>query len=424
MTANTNLERRVAEHYASEPPLRAPDRVLHAALETIETTPQRRGLLAPWRFTSMNAYAKVAAAAVVAIAVGAIVVWQLPGIGQPRPTASPTVAPSASLPPPLTGTFTSNMHGISMSYPAGWRIRPATSTWATRTLPRYDETPGDVLYDPTRNDHLFMEIASQALAGASGPSWADTIGVAEACPTSEPIVVDGAEGRLITCDLMRALFWTEDRGYLVLLYRSPDEPWLQDAYDVAWFQEVLATIQIAPPDAGTADMFVRPFDYVVPGAPVFAYGTTEATYWEVRVPAYNDAGSPGGLIVQAIGGGRVDPCDGQSATLPLEPGSDSVIEYLKTIPELTVTDGPDTTVDGRPARQATVTAIAGGADCTGLWVWAEEGESFITDVALRLVAVDVDGEHIVVTIFGEQENPELPDLADAIIGSFRFAATG
>jgi hypothetical protein len=430
MTASTSLERRVAEHYANEPPLRAPDRVLHAALATIDTTKQRRGLLAPWRFAYMNAYTKVAAAAVVAIALVAIGLWQFGGIGRPSPSPSPsptpipspTLAPTASQPPPPTEAFTSNMHGITMSYPVGWAVIEARAPWTTPELAGFGDTAADFIYDSgLPAAHLFLEIASQPLAGASGAAWADTI-VDEPCETSEPITVDGAEGRLIACTRLRAMFWTEDRGYVVLLHRSPDEGWLDDAYDVAWFQEVLATVQILPPVVGTADMFVRPFDYVLPGAPVFDYGATEATYWEVRVPAYNDGGHPGGLIVQAIGG-LVDPCDAESAALPLDPGADSVIEYLRSIPELAVTDESDTTVDGLPAKQVTVTATAGGADCPEPLVWADAREAFITDLVLRLVVVDVDGEHVVVTIYGEPENPEMPALADAIIGSFDFAAT-
>ena len=433
MTANTNLERHVAEHYASEPQLRAPDRVLHVALATIETTKQRRGPLAPWRFTYMNAYTKVAAAAAVAIAVAAIGLWQLPGIGStgpsPTPIPSPTPplpspggAPSASQPPPPTGNFTSNMHGIQLFFPTGWAITEATTSWTESELPGFGDTPADFIYDDgLPAGHLFLEIASQPLAGASGPEWSDSI-VDEPCEASEPITVDGVDGRLIACTRLRAMFWSEDRGFVVLIHRSPDEAWLDDVYDVAWFQEVLATVQILPPVVGTADMFVRPFDYVLPGAPVFDFGATEERYWEVRVPAYNDGGHPGGLIVQAIDG-LADPCDGESAALPLDPGADAVIEYLRTIPELDVTDESDTTVDGRPAKAIAVTATAGGADCPEPWVWAEAGEPFLTDLALRLVVVDVDGEHVVVTIYGEPENPELPSLADAIIGSFQIAAT-
>ena len=424
MTANMSLERQVAEHYASEPPLRAPDRVLLVALATIETTKQRRGLLAPWRFTYMNAYTKVAAAAVVAIAVAAIGLWQLAGPGQTRPSPTPiptpTVAPIASEARPPTVAFTSNMHGVTMSYPVGWAITEARESWTTTELAGFGDTPADFIYDaglPTA--HLFLEIASQPLAGDSGPAWADTI-VDEPCETSEPITVDGAEGRLITCMRLRAMFWSEDRGYVVVLHRSPDQGWLDEVYDVAWFQDVLATVQILPPVVGTADMFVRPFDYVLPGAPVFDFGGTEERYWEVRVPAYNDGGHPGGLIVQAIDG-LADPCDGESAVLPLDPGADTVIEYLRSIPELTVTDESDTTVDGIPAKQVTVMATAGG-DCAEPWVWAGQREAFLTDLVLRLVVADVDGEHVGMTIYGEPENPELPALADGIIGSFQFAA--
>lgn len=431
MTANTNLERRVADHYASEPPLRAPDRVLHAALATIETTQQRRGLLASWRFTDMNAYSKLAAGAVVVIAVAAIGLWQLGGYGKigpsptpiPSPVASPTAAANASQPPPNTGTFTSNMHGLTLSYPAGWRVTEAAESWTTLELPGFGETSADFVYDAALDTgHLFIGLASQPLDGASGPAWADTI-LDEPCPASEPIVVDEAAGQLVTCNgPLRAFFWGEDRGYIVLLYRSGDEAWLDDVYDVAWFQEVLATVQVQPPVVGTEDGFVRPFDYVLPGAPVFDYGATEERYWEVRPPAYNDGGHPGGLIVEAIDG-LIDPCDGESAAVPLDPGADAVIEYLQTIPALAVTDESDTTVDGRPAKQVTVTATAGG-DCPEPWVWAGQQEAFITDLVLRLVVMDVDGEHVAVTIYGEPENPELPSLADGIIGSFNFAATG
>ena len=46
---------RIADYYATEAPPRAPDRVLEAALATIDTTRQRRALIRmPWRFPIMN----------------------------------------------------------------------------------------------------------------------------------------------------------------------------------------------------------------------------------------------------------------------------------------------------------------------------------------------------------------------------------
>lgn len=286
MTANRDLERRIADFYATEPPLRAPDLVLHAALSTIDSTPQRRGLLAPWRFPNMTTFTKLAAAVVVAVAVGAIGLWQFAGVGgpTPTPTATPGSTPVASVPPSA----------------------------------------------------------------------------------------------------------------------SP-----------------LATVLLASPVTGTT--FGQPFDYVLPDVPQFAFGRRNATYWEVRVPAWAEAGHPGGLIVQAIGGGRVDPCDRASAAMPL--GASAVFEYLGTIPGMTISNETSVTVDGRSARQAMV-HLEPTAGCSAIWAWFQAPESFIDGVDLRLIAVDVAGEPIVITIFGEADNPGWQALADGIVGSFRFQAPG
>jgi len=91
-------------------------------------------------------------------------------------------------------------------------------------------------------------VTSQSLDGQSGSAWAEALSAVpdpEPCPSSEPITVAGAEGILITCDEpLRVFFWTEDQGYVVLLYRSGDEGWLEDVYDLAWFNEVLGTVQV------------------------------------------------------------------------------------------------------------------------------------------------------------------------------------
>ena len=85
MTANDNLERRIADHYAAEATPRAPDWLLRSTLEAIDVTPQRRVLMrVPWRDPHMNNFAKVAIAAVVVIAVGAV------GLSLLRPSAIQT----------------------------------------------------------------------------------------------------------------------------------------------------------------------------------------------------------------------------------------------------------------------------------------------------------------------------------------------
>jgi hypothetical protein len=97
MSANHDLERRLADFYATEDPSRAPDWVLEAALTTIDTTPQRRAFIrVPWRFHDMNSFAKVAVAAVVVIAVGAL------GLAVLRPGSGPGVG---GVPCPLHHPF-------------------------------------------------------------------------------------------------------------------------------------------------------------------------------------------------------------------------------------------------------------------------------------------------------------------------------
>jgi hypothetical protein len=51
----------------------------------------------------------------------------------------------------------------------------------------------------------------------------------------------------VGCDA--AAVAVDGRGYLIGLYLSPDEPWLGDLYDRAWFEQVLATIDLRPEDA-------------------------------------------------------------------------------------------------------------------------------------------------------------------------------
>ena len=263
MTANRDLEQRIADYYRAEPPLRAPDWVLSAALSTIDTTPQRRGLLAPWRFHNMSTYAKLAAAVVVAVAVGIIGWSQFAGpVGGPQPTPTatptatqtatpgPTIAPARTqspyVPPALTGTFISDIHGLSMSYPAGWVAQPATVPWTTSSWIFFQEAAGDFLYDPVRTDHLFLELASTPLADASFEQWADEVLGSTGCDAREPIVVDGSEG--ILCGAAAAVS-SGGRGYWLALYLSGDDADLR-AFDArAWFDELLATVDLRPEDA-------------------------------------------------------------------------------------------------------------------------------------------------------------------------------
>jgi hypothetical protein len=261
MTTDRDLERRVADFYASEAPPRAPEWVVTAALATIDSTPQRRALVrVPWRFPIMNTYAKMAIAAVVVIAIGAFGLYVLrpgsaPSVGAPTvpsPSASPSQSPDPSAPPPLAQTFDSQINGISISYPNGWVTVPATESWTS--MDQFNMGPAmDHVWDPVLRDHLSVNMASQPLNGKPGETWATEFlaspdfSVEEACGgTPEPITLDGASGLL--CAGV-AVAWTEDRGYVIWKYLSGDEPWLPQYYDDAWFRGILETVQLRPEDA-------------------------------------------------------------------------------------------------------------------------------------------------------------------------------
>lgn len=256
MNANDDLERRIADFYETEAPPRAPDWVLGQALSTIDSTKQRRVLVrVPWRFPKMNSFAKLAIAAVAVIAVGLVGLAVLrPGTGtnvggpggtpSPSPSPSPSSvsaspSPSVSPPPALTETFTSAMHGISVSYPSGWKLQRATEPWTTG-LVQGDSAFADVIYEK-ESDSPFIAVASQPLAGKTLDRWATDYLAQLTCVPTEPVTVDGASGVLAACeDGPHALVSVADRGYLIWLYRI-DDP--------AWFPEILASVRLHPEDA-------------------------------------------------------------------------------------------------------------------------------------------------------------------------------
>ena len=268
MNVNRDLERQLADFYESEAPPRAPDWVLRSALQAIDTTRQRRVVIrVPWRSTNMNTFAKVAIAAVVVIAVGALglSVLRPPSSsnvgGQPSASPSPSTSPSPTFgatiipepAPALTETFTSERHGFSVSYPAGWDTAKATEPWPGAGLPNFREPTGDFMFDPVLTDHLFLSVASKPLAGQGGAAWADEFLNAMAANGDcglplESITTGFGPARQCAGGGIVAT-WAADRGYVIWMYTSGDDPSAVAAYDQAYFNDILATLQLKPEDA-------------------------------------------------------------------------------------------------------------------------------------------------------------------------------
>ncbi len=284
MSANPDLERRLADFYATEAPARAPDWVLGSALATIDTTNQRRALIrVPRRFQNMNSFAKLAVAAVVVIAVGAV------GLAVLRPGQAPVV---------------------------GSDISPSPS-------------------------------ASASPSPSSAPS------------------------------------------------------------------------------EGSATEFRRPFTYVLPPDVGWDHGPTERTYYEFRIPDSAGDKTAVGVILRAISGGRVDPCAESSEPLVLPGGPQAVIEYLKTVPTVQVTEESSATVDGMTAAQAHVEAGEPTTDCPEVRPfakdeWQEETEVISDAAHTRVTVVDVGGDHIVIWTYLTVDDTSWYAVADELIATFRF----
>jgi hypothetical protein len=240
-------------------------RVAGAVLDQVETIPQRHATWWPARRTElMNKIVGLglaAAAVVVAVFVGAQLFGSSSGgLGsQPTPTPEPTATseptatpePSPSPPasaPPLTQSFTSTLHGISVSYAEGWTAQAATEPWTDSTFPlEFGRPHADFLYDPTLRSDLFLTIASQPIGDSTPEDWvAEQMASDEGCTATEPIAVDGATALIGADECNVATVTTAGRGYWIQLYTGGDAP---VTYDKAWFEEILATVQLDPEDA-------------------------------------------------------------------------------------------------------------------------------------------------------------------------------
>jgi len=201
------------------------------------------------------------AAVVVALVIGIRVLGPSTpgGVGSapsatPSPTPAPTATSAASGPPasapPLTQSFTSTMHGFSVSYPGGWVARAATEPWTDRPAVAEFNNPGlDVLQDPVLGDHLFLNIASRPIGDTTPADWMAQQLSGYGCTATDPIAVDGVTGRIGANDCEVAAVTTAGHGYLIQLTKSTDDPPAVAAYDRAWFEDVLATVKLHPEDA-------------------------------------------------------------------------------------------------------------------------------------------------------------------------------
>ena len=144
--------------WLDEGPADLPDATRRAILTALPTTRRARsGPFAPWRFSQMLIYPRMAAAVLVTvIAVGGAMYL----LGQRNPVGAPAASPAAPSPTPsatvaketagqpdtaLWIPFTSAFYGFSVKHPGAWSEQLATGQWTNATQ---DDADVDILWSP------------------------------------------------------------------------------------------------------------------------------------------------------------------------------------------------------------------------------------------------------------------------------------
>ena len=220
MTEQHDLDRQL-NAFLLDGPTSLPDSSFDAVRDRTEQTRQRV-VLGPWRVPTLNKLIPIglgAAALVAVLFLGSRFIGSpSSNVGgpasEPPASAAPSEAPASAAPasaapspvsaPPLTQTFTSQMHGISVSYPEGWTARAATEPWTGTGGFALDpcDPSADVLDDPlTDNLFLLFALAADRQFHARRVGRRDD-GDRQLLAATEPIAVDGATG-LIGAECLR-----------------------------------------------------------------------------------------------------------------------------------------------------------------------------------------------------------------------------
>jgi len=254
MTDDRSLER-AARSWLEEGPTQAPDRAVEAALLQIQTTRQERDVTIPWRVSPMFPLRGLAAAAVIGVlAIGGLIVIVRPGsnVGATRsPAPSATSSPSGPAASggaaigPLSKTFTSQLYGYQVRYPADWSTIAATASWSAGKTNNW----GSGLNDEIRGSTARFSGASMRLgAGQTADAWLRAYGAGSDPSTWPTITIDGIVGR-IDADGVPAAGGTISPGGRMFDAVAVDGPYafnfnMDGNVDRATFEAFLATVTL------------------------------------------------------------------------------------------------------------------------------------------------------------------------------------
>jgi hypothetical protein len=132
---------------------------------------------------------------------------------------------------------------MSVSYPSGWHVQPATEPWSGDFV-QQNSPFADVIYQK-QEDSPFIALASQPLVGQSFDEWRDAYLAqvraddSSCVATLDPVMVDDAEG-VLSDPCFVTLVSDGQRGYLIWVYRIDDREFV-DA--------ILSTVRLLPDEA-------------------------------------------------------------------------------------------------------------------------------------------------------------------------------
>ena len=181
----------------------------------------------------------------------------------PRTTAPPTSSPAS---PAVTlgthrpgeATFASTIHGISIDYPSGWQIRPATEPWNHDKV-TFGSADADVIFDPAFRDDLYIALVSEPLDGQAAEDWccSEPLTASAVCSGGSGMgaySLGDAGGWILDCGGTArdaadtgdrvVVVATATRGYIVQVHLGNRQ--LIRTYDGDWFEAMLETVDLLP----------------------------------------------------------------------------------------------------------------------------------------------------------------------------------
>jgi S-formylglutathione hydrolase FrmB len=170
------------------------------------------------------------------------------------------------------------------------------------------------------------------------------------------------------------------------------------------------------PEAQEVTSFAVPFEYTVPWGMSSATWTNAVDQKVFITPDARDAG----MTFWLLGPGMATMCSAApGSTPPADPSPESIVEYLRTIPELDVAQPVSTTVGGLPALQVDIGTVEGATGCNRdgyVRFWKESGREGSLEVneRTRLVLVDLGGSTFAIEAWGPDQEAWWPLAQDVI----------